>query len=94
MFVYALAKGARKNYLAPAYAQIARRAFDGILAQFVTTNANDTLNLHFTCQSAGLGGNPYRDASYAYYVSEPIITNNHHGVGAFILAAAEIESSH
>ena len=93
MFVYALAKGARKNYLPAEYAQFARRAFDGILAQFVTTNTNGTINLHFTCQSAGLGGNPYRDASYEYYVSEPIITNNHHGVGAFILAAAEIEAS-
>jgi len=92
MFVYAMAKGARKKYLDEKFASIARRAFAGILAQFVTTNANDTINLHFTCQSAGLGGTPYRDGSYEYYVSEPIITNNHHGVGAFLLAAAEIET--
>lgn len=92
MFVYALAKGARKNYLPAQYAQAARRAFEGILAQFVTTKANGMVNLHFTCQSAGLGGTPYRDATYEYYVSEPIITNNHHGVGAFILAAAALEA--
>lgn len=92
MFVYAMAKGARQNYLDEKFASIARRAFAGIVARFVTTNTNGTLNLHFTCQSAGLGGAPYRDGSYEYYVSEPIITNNHHGVGAFILAAAEIET--
>ncbi len=91
MFVYALAKASRKNYLPAQYAQAARRAYEGVLAQFVTTKADGTVNLHFTCQSAGLGGSPYRDASYEYYVSEPIITNNHHGVGAFILAASEIE---
>ena len=50
------------------------------------------VNLHGICSSAGLGGNPYRDGTYEYYIGEPIVTNNLHGVGAFILAAYEFEN--
>lgn len=91
MFVYAMAKGARHKYLSPEYAAVARAAFAGILSQFVTPNSDDTINLTGTCQSAGLGGTPYRDGSFEYYAGEPVVTNNHHGVGAFILASAEVE---
>jgi unsaturated rhamnogalacturonyl hydrolase len=41
----------------------------------------------------GLGGNPYRDGSYEYYLSEKVITNDPKGVGAFLLAANEMEIS-
>lgn len=91
MFVYAMAKGAREKYVSAEYARIARHSFDGILTQFITTNPDGTVNLTRTCQSAGLGGTPYRDGSYEYYLSEPIVTNNHHGTGAFILASGEME---
>jgi unsaturated rhamnogalacturonyl hydrolase len=49
------------------------------------------INLKNTCRGAGLGNNPYRDGTYQYYLSEPIVTNDAHGVGSFILAANEIE---
>jgi unsaturated rhamnogalacturonyl hydrolase len=44
-------------------------------------------------KAAGLGGEPYRDGSYAYYIGEKTITNDPKGVGAFILASAEIEDA-
>ncbi|MBI5304385.1 MAG: glycoside hydrolase family 88 protein [Chloroflexi bacterium] len=91
MFVCAMASGARLGYLNAEYARVAQRAFEGIVQQFVTTNDDGTINLTHTCRSAGLGGTPYRDGSFEYYINEPIVTNNHHGVGAFILASAEIE---
>jgi unsaturated rhamnogalacturonyl hydrolase len=49
--------------------------------------------LEGTCSVAGLGGKPYRDGSYEYYISEKIATNDFKGVGAFILAALEMESA-
>jgi unsaturated rhamnogalacturonyl hydrolase len=49
------------------------------------------INLHGICSSAGLGGNPYRDGSFEYYIREPVETNNLHGIGAFLLAAVELE---
>jgi rhamnogalacturonyl hydrolase YesR len=42
---------------------------------------------------AGLGGAPYRDGSYAYYVGEPIRPNDYKGVGPFILASLEMEGA-
>jgi unsaturated rhamnogalacturonyl hydrolase len=90
MFVYAFAKGARLGYLDSSYRRIADRAFDGMLKQFVTTDADGLVSINKICKVAGLGGNPPRDGSYEYYVSEPVVSNDYKGVGAFILAANEL----
>lgn len=91
MFVYAFVKGARHDYLPAKYFDLARRAYDGIVKEFIKVDDAGQVHLTNTCKSAGLGGNPYRDGSYEYYIGEPRVSDNHHGVGAFILASAEIE---
>jgi unsaturated rhamnogalacturonyl hydrolase len=91
MFVYALAKGVREGYLPAKYQAVAQKGFNGILKEFVTTDADGQTNLNKVCSVAGLGGNPYRDGSYEYYLSEKVVTNDPKGVGAFIQAAVEIE---
>jgi unsaturated rhamnogalacturonyl hydrolase len=93
MTVYALAKGARLGYLDSSYLTIARNAFKAVTSAFVTEDNKEKLSLHHTCQSAGLGNQPYRDGSYEYYMSEPQRTNDLKGVGAFIMAANELEQS-
>jgi len=90
MFTYAFAKGARLGYLAPSFRAVAMRAFDGMIASFVTTSADGSVSINGICKVAGLGGNPPRDGSYEYYVSEPVVSDDYKGVGAFILAAAEL----
>jgi unsaturated rhamnogalacturonyl hydrolase len=91
MFVYALAKGARQGHLDRAALDAARRGFAGILEQFVTVDADGLVHLHHICAVGGLGGKPYRDGSFEYYVNEKVRSNDHKGVGAFILACLEIE---
>ncbi|HEX5553053.1 MAG TPA: glycoside hydrolase family 88 protein, partial [Chitinophagaceae bacterium] len=91
MFVYALAKGVRKGYLPSRYLQVAEKGFKGILTKFIDRDANGQLNLKGTCAVAGLGGSPYRDGSYAYYVRQRPVTNDPKGIGAFILAADEMQ---
>src|SRR5215469_1573271 len=44
-------------------------------------------------KGAGRGGNPYRDGSYEYYINEKVGTNDPKGVGAFLLAATQIETA-
>ena len=39
----------------------------------------------------GLGGQPYRDGSYEYYLSEPLKTDDLKGAGPFIMASLEME---
>jgi unsaturated rhamnogalacturonyl hydrolase len=40
---------------------------------------------------SGLGGNPYRDGSYEYYLKEPIRRDDLKGVAPFIMASIEME---
>lgn len=91
MFVYAIAKGVSKGYLDTEYVAIAQKGYKGILAQFVTVDEQGLVNLDGTCAVAGLGGKPYRDGSYEYYVSEKMIANEYKGVGPFVMAGIEME---
>jgi unsaturated rhamnogalacturonyl hydrolase len=93
MFVYALAKGVRRGYLPERYLANAERGYHGILTHFVKTGPGDDVSLTSTVKGAGLGGDPYRDGSYAYYIGERITTNDPKGVGAFLLAASEMETA-
>jgi unsaturated rhamnogalacturonyl hydrolase len=91
MFVYALAKGANKNYINQKYFVEAKRSFEGVIQNLVTIEPDGLVNLHHICKGAGLGGSPYRDGSFEYYVSEQQRTNDIKGVGPFLLAAIELE---
>jgi unsaturated rhamnogalacturonyl hydrolase len=92
MFVYALSKAVRCGWLDGAvYGKVAARGYQGLLQEFVEMDANGHVDLKNVCKVAGLGGNPYRDGSYAYYTSTEVVNNDPKGVGAFLLAAAENE---
>src|SRR5689334_4701225 len=91
MFVYALAKGVRHGYLPDSYLAVAQKGYEGILKRFIKKDASGQLNLEGTVGGAGLGGNPYRDGSYQYYINEKIVTNDPKGIGAFLLASSEID---
>jgi unsaturated rhamnogalacturonyl hydrolase len=95
MFVYALAKGARLGYIDARYREIAARGLGGILANLVRENPDGSVSLINIVQVSGLGGSlrrdgSYRDGTYAYYISEPVVTDDYKGVGPFIFAAQEL----
>jgi unsaturated rhamnogalacturonyl hydrolase len=91
MFVYAMAKGVRRGYIDRKYLEVAQRGYEGILKQFVWVDDQGLLNLHQICSVGGLGGKPYRDGSFAYYVGEKTIANDYKGIGPFIMASVELE---
>ena len=91
MFVYAMAKGVRQGYLPASYAAVAQKGYEGIIKAFIEKDAAGYTNLKGTVSVAGLGGTPYRDGSYAYYLSEKVVVNDPKGVGAFLLASSEME---
>ncbi len=90
MFVYALAKGVNKGYLDPSMMEVAKKGYEGILEEFIEVDENGEVDLTQVCAVAGLGGSPYRDGSYEYYINEKIRTNDPKGVGPFILASLEL----
>ncbi len=91
MFTYALAKGVRKGYLPKTYLDHAKKAYQGILDTFITIEDNGVVNLTKCCSVAGLGGNPYRDGSFEYYIGEKIRANDPKGTGPFIFASLELD---
>jgi unsaturated rhamnogalacturonyl hydrolase len=93
MFVYALAKGARKGYLSDSFLHVARNGFQGLLTHCVEKDADGSLHVNQICSVAGLGGTPYRDGSYAYYISENVRRDDPKGFAPFVMACLEMEES-
>jgi unsaturated rhamnogalacturonyl hydrolase len=92
MFVYALAKGVRRGYLPLSYLSNAERGYKGILSRFIQTDPDGSVSLTGTVKVGGLGGDPYRDGSYEYYIGEKTAADDPKGVGAFLLASTEMEN--
>jgi unsaturated rhamnogalacturonyl hydrolase len=90
MFAYAMAKGVNKGYLPMKFKAIANKAFDGLTTQLIKTDPDGQIHITNACAVSGLGGIPYRDGSYTYYVNERKKDNDPKATGSFILAALEL----
>jgi unsaturated rhamnogalacturonyl hydrolase len=91
MYAYAFARGTHNNWLDKKFLNIANSVFDGIIRELITTDDKGSLTMHNICGGCGLGGNPYRDGTYEYYIKEKRIDNDPKGVAPFILAAIELD---
>ena len=90
MYCYAMAKGARIGVLDKRYKQEAQQVLEGLKAHKIVRNEDGTLSLIDCCAVAGLGGNPYRDGTYDYYIHERIREDDPKGVAPLILACIEL----
>ncbi|MBN1951388.1 MAG: glycoside hydrolase family 88 protein [Bacteroidales bacterium] len=92
MFSYFLLKAINKSYIDKGlYEKAAKKAFEGLVMYLTKTEADGTLVISPVCAVAGLGGDPYRDGSYEYYINEAKRDNDAKAVGPFILAAIQYE---
>lgn len=91
MFAYALAKGYNKGYLSEEYLAVAQKAFDGLTRDLIKIGKDGEVIITEACAVAGLGGNPYRDGSFDYYVNERKKDNDPKATGPFIMAALELD---
>lgn len=92
MFTYAIAKAVRQGHLPAEMGGMARKGYAGIVRDLITVDAQGLVTLEKVCAVAGLGGHPYRDGSYEYYVNEKVKPNDYKGVAPFILASLELEA--
>jgi unsaturated rhamnogalacturonyl hydrolase len=96
MFTFALLRASRLGYIDAKYAEVGRRAYQGILRQFVEVGKSGLVSIQHVCQVAGLGGDPssgrYRDGTFEYYVTEKILSDDPKAVGPFIFASLEMEA--
>ncbi len=91
MFAYAILKAVRKGYIAPEYKDAGVKGYNGIVSKLIKDNGDGTISLTNCCSVAGLGGDPYRDGSFEYYIGEEVRDNDPKGVGPFIKASLEYE---
>lgn len=90
MFMYSYAKAVNKGYIDKKYRAIAEKAYDGLMKNLIVKNADGTLTLTKCCAVSGLGGNPYRDGSFEYYVNERIRDNDAKATGPFIMGCLQL----
>ncbi len=91
MFCYALAKAVSLHLLpAASFSDMAMESFLAIIERYCTSGEKSGFSLGGICKVAGLGGNPYRDGSFSYYISEPVVSDDFKGLGPFIMAAVEL----
>ncbi len=99
MMAYTFLKGYRKGYLDSSYLAAGKRAFEGILDEFVTSSDQGTnigvVTLNGTVSVGGPGNDTTtdRDKVMSFYFSQPVKSNNAHGVGPFIMASVEYEKT-
>lgn len=92
MMLYCYTKALQKGYISQRrYGHVPAMILQGIQQHLFRTDADGTPNLTQCCKVAGLGGNPYRDGSYQYYMSEPIRDNDPKAIGPFIMACLMLD---
>lgn len=90
MVAYALIKGSRLKVLDNGfYAILGEEILMELHNQKLKKN-QECYELTDICKVAGLGPNDTRDGSVGYYLSEPVVKDDHKGSGAFIMAYAQL----
>ena len=79
-----------KGYIDAKYKAVAEKAFKGLKDKLLVENADGTLTLTRCCQVGGLGGHPYRDGSFEYYIGEKMRDNDAKATGPFIMGCIEL----
>lgn len=93
MFTYFLLKAVKKGYIDDSYLAHARKAYQGMLDHLILIREDGGIVISPVCAGAGLGGDPYRDGSYEYYINENKRDNDPKAVGPFILASILYEEN-
>lgn len=91
MILNAIGKACRLGYIDNTWQTYFKNSYQHALDYFITLTEDNLINVNKICYVGGLGGPAKRDGTYTYYISEPIVTNDHKGVGPFLLASQEYE---
>ena len=91
MMAYAMLKGARLGVLDAEFRELGRKTFNGIAENYLQVR-DGMIELQNICLVSGLGpeNNRRRDGTYAYYISEPVVSNDAKGAAPFVLCYTEI----
>lgn len=94
MFVASLLKGVRLGLLPARMGPASIKGYNGMLKEFVTQDADGTYHFIKAVAGAGLGGSPYRDGTYEYYIQEVTRNDDLKAIGPLMQACIEYEYLH
>lgn len=83
LFAYSLANLIRRGLLDDSYVSHANMAYNGILHQAIHEDNGDLI-IKNVCIGTGVG-------DYTHYINRPVVENDLHGVGAFVLMCTEYQ---
>lgn len=87
MFTYFFLKALKYGYIDESYKEPATKAYNGIINNLIQVDEDGLVTITPVCAVAGLGGDPYRDGTYEYYINEARRDNDPKAVGPFIMAS-------
>ncbi|MBN1180777.1 MAG: glycoside hydrolase family 88 protein [Bacteroidales bacterium] len=92
MFIYFYLKAIKNGYIdKDTYMPIAEKAYKGMIEHLIKVEPDGRIIITPVCAGAGLGGNPYRDGTYEYYINERKRDNDPKATGPFIMASIMYE---
>lgn len=88
MTACALMRGAQLHMLGADAAETGLSMLETVETEKLIQLADGAFSLTGICAAAGLGGAQQRDGSAAYYLSEPVVSDDPKGVGALMMACS------
>lgn len=82
LYAAALARAARTGLMSAEAIDAAKRAFDGVVDSLKWQG--EDIQIGHVCIGTGVG-------NYQFYCDRPCVTNDLHGVGAFLLMCTELQ---
>lgn len=89
MILYAALKALNQGYLSGKYKEAVNRGFEGLVRHAAEVDEEGNVHVNGINRVAGLGGEPYRDGSFTYYISEPVVSDDAKGVAPWMMACLE-----
>jgi len=91
MLTYALQKGVLLGYLPRQYNANIARAWTSIQRRFVQISSTGEVSITGTVTHIALGAAPENTGSAGYYLTAPVVSDDPKGIGAFLMAATEMQ---
>ncbi len=85
LFLYSFAKAIRTGILSETYGDVLEKGCKGLFASLQTDAQGGFVMGNICC------GTCIDEGTYAHYIGRPVIKNDLHGMGAFLLMCAELE---
>ncbi len=89
LFAYAAMKAARLGAAGQRVLNAGIAALNAVSEKYISFDGDGMPVLGNICLMAGLGGEPYRDGSAGYYLSEQVTENDAKGIAPFLMACTE-----